>query len=67
MLIAGESHCMLPAPLEGKICMFLFKNCQCQWCFFFNSPLKTMSWTSLSPFTKKRDCSVSGSLLELYC
>lgn len=57
MLIAGESHCMLPAPLEGKMCVFLFKNCQCRWHFFFIVIvillLKTMSWTSLSPLTKE--------------
>lgn len=32
--------------------------------------LKTMPWTSLSPLTEKKkkgDCSVSDSLLELYC
>lgn len=55
------------------MCLYL-KAANARGFFFFiiiSLILKTMSWTSLSPLTKKkkkkRDCSVSDSLLELYC
>lgn len=50
---SGESRWVLPALLRERICVCLFKNCQCQQHFFFILLLKTMSWTSSSPVTKK--------------
>lgn len=63
-MLAKAVVCYLP--LEGKISVLLFKNCQCQQHSFY-SPFENHVMDFLISSHKKRDCSFSGSLLELYC
>lgn len=64
--------CYLPLWKGKKLCVFHLKSANasgilCLGFFFFNSPFKTHVLDFLISSHKKRGCSVSVCLLELYC